>query len=120
MVRFCVYSCNTRDFNHLVLFEGDVDMRLVTRAGAWCNGEVAYIAWDIEKKIDGCLGFMITRVHETGADAPQNRILPTWVAFSDQNNPNWNEQDTSVWPIQRFDWRDLTLRKSRNTTNVRP
>src|SRR5262249_1645618 len=24
------------------------------------------------------------------------------------------------WPIQRFEWRDLTLRKSRDTTHVRP
>jgi hypothetical protein len=95
-------------------------MQFVTKAGAWGNGEVAYIAWDTAKKIDGCLGFMVTRVHETGGDAGQRRILPTWVAFTDQSNPNWNEQDASVWPIQRFEWRDLTLRKSRNTTNVRP
>jgi len=95
-------------------------MSLITRAGAWCNGEVAYIAWDVKDKIKNCVGFMVTRIHETGEDAGQRRILPTWVAFTDQNNPNWNEQDSSVWPIQRFEWRDLTLRKSRDTTNVRP
>src|SRR5262249_24870597 len=95
-------------------------MALITRAGAWCNGEVAYIAWEVEEKIKDCVGFMVTRVHETGDDAGERRILPTWIAFSDQNNPNWNEQDSSVWPIQKFEWRDLTLRKSRNTTNVRP
>ena len=50
----------------------------------------------------------------------KRRILPTWIAFTDQNNPNWNEQDSSVWPIQNFHWRDLTLRKSRDTTTVRP
>jgi phosphatidylserine/phosphatidylglycerophosphate/cardiolipin synthase-like enzyme len=95
-------------------------MTLITRGGAWCNGEVAYIAWDVTAKIDGCLGFMVTRVHETGDDAGQRRILPTWVAFTDQNNPNWNQQDSSVWPIQSYEWRDLTLRKSRDTTKVRP
>jgi hypothetical protein len=95
-------------------------MNLITRAGAWCNGEVAYIAWDVKDKIPNCVGFMVTRIHETGEDAGQRRILPTWVAFTDQNNPNWNEQDSSVWPIQNFEWRDLTLRKSRDTTNVRP
>jgi hypothetical protein len=95
-------------------------MSLITRAGAWCNDEVAYIAWDVKEKIPGCIGFLITRVHETGPDAGQRRILPTWVAFTDQNNPNWNEQDTSVWPIQSFEWRDLTLRKSRDTTKIRP
>jgi len=95
-------------------------MNHITRAGAWCNGEVAYIAWDVAEKIEGCIGFMVTRVHETGPDAGQRRVLPTWVAFTDQNNPNWNEQDSSVWPIQSFEWRDLTLRKSRDSTAVRP
>jgi hypothetical protein len=95
-------------------------MDLIKRAGAWCNGEVAYLAWDVEKEIKGCVGFMVTRVHETGKDAGKRRILPTWIAFTDQNNPNWNEQDSSVWPIQNFHWRDLTLRKSRDTTTIRP
>jgi len=95
-------------------------MSEITRAGAWCNGEVAYIAWEVNEMIKDCVGFMVTRVHVTGDDAGQRRILPTWVAFTDQNNPNWNEQDSSVWPIQKFEWRDLTLRKSRDTTNVRP
>ena len=43
-------------------------MQYVTRAGAWSDGEVAYLAWDMKAKIQDCLGFMITRVHETGAD----------------------------------------------------
>src|SRR5262249_56606591 len=73
-------------------FERGFFMNLIKRAGAWCNGEVAYIAWDVEKEIKGCVGFMVTRVHETGEDAGQRRILPTWIAFTDQNNPNWNAQ----------------------------
>jgi phosphatidylserine/phosphatidylglycerophosphate/cardiolipin synthase-like enzyme len=93
---------------------------LITKAGAWSNGEVAYLAWQVEKKIEGCLGFMITRVHETGADAGARRILPTWIAFTDQSNPDWLAQDSSVWPIQQLQWRDLTLRQSRDTTAVRP
>jgi phosphatidylserine/phosphatidylglycerophosphate/cardiolipin synthase-like enzyme len=103
-----------------VLAQGEMAMQYVTKAGAWCNGEVAYLAWDVAEKIEDCYGFMITRVHETGVDRGQRRILPTWVSFQDQNNPNWNEQDSSVWPVQRFEWRDLTLRKSRDTTEVRP
>jgi hypothetical protein len=62
-------------------------MNLIKRAGAWCNGEVAYLAWDVEKQIKGCVGFMVTRVHETGKDKGKRRILPTWIAFTDQNNP---------------------------------
>ncbi len=61
-------------------------MQYVTRAGAWSDGEVAYLAWDMKAKIQDCLGFMITRVHETGADKGARRILPTWVAFKDQSN----------------------------------
>src|SRR5579859_1083909 len=92
----------------------------IIKAGAWSNGEVAYLAWQVEKAIPGCLGFMITRVHETGPDAGERRILPTWIAFTDQSNPDWLAQDSSVWPIQSFEWRDLTLRRSRDTTDVRP
>jgi phosphatidylserine/phosphatidylglycerophosphate/cardiolipin synthase-like enzyme len=95
-------------------------MGVIKSAGAWSNGEVAYVAWQADKRIPDCLGFMATRVHETGPDAGARRVLPTWIAFTDQSNPDWEEQDASVWPIQSFEWRDLTLRKSRNTTNVRP
>src|SRR5260221_447314 len=95
-------------------------MGQITKAGAWCNGEVAYLAWEADGPIADCLGFMIVRIHATGADAGKRRILPTWIAFTDQSNPNWEDQDSSVWPIQSYQWRDLTLRKSRDTTNVRP
>jgi hypothetical protein len=99
---------------------GESAMQLIKKAGAWSNGEVAYLAWKVDGKIDNCLGFMITRVHETGGDAGQHRILPTWISFDDQSNPDWNAQDASVWPIQAYEWRDLTLRKSRETTVIRP
>ncbi|MEA1675229.1 phospholipase D-like domain-containing protein [Nitrospirillum sp. BR 11163] len=88
-------------------------------ARAWCNNEVAYLAWrpmgSPTARIDGLLGFMITRVHEDG----ERRLLPTWVAFKDQSNPDWQQQDSGVWPIQKFSWRDLTLRRSRDSLSVR-
>jgi hypothetical protein len=37
----------------------------IASGGAWCNGEVAYLAWKA-LRIEGCLGFMVTRIHETG------------------------------------------------------
>jgi hypothetical protein len=95
-------------------------MGKIVKATAWCNGEVSYLAWEADGPIADCLGFMITRVHETGADAGQRRILPSWIAFRDQSNPDWLDQDSSVWPIQQYQWRDLTLRKSRDTATVRP
>lgn len=95
-------------------------MGRIVNAGAWCNGEIAYLAWQADGPIAGCLGFMITRVHETGLDAGARRVLPTWIAFTDQSNPDWLDQDSSVWPIQQYEWRDLTLRRSRDTAAVRP
>jgi len=92
-------------------------MPKIIKANAWCNNEVAYLAWKTDGKIEDCLGFMITRIHlETG----ERRMLPTWVAFDTQSNPDWVAQDTSVWPVQKYSWRDLTLRRSRDTLNVRP
>ena len=72
----------------------------IMAARAWCNNEVAYLAWKTDGKIDGCLGFMITRIHlDDAGHEVERRILPTWVAFDTQSNPDWEPQDTSVWPI---------------------
>jgi hypothetical protein len=95
-------------------------MGKIIKGTAWSNGEVAYLAWEADAAIDDCLGFMITREHLSGADQGQERILPTWIAFKDQSNPEWLNQDSSVWPIQQYEWRDLTLRQSRDTAAVRP
>ena len=92
-------------------------MGQIVSARAWCNNDVGFLAWKIDGRIDGCLGFMITRIH---LDTGERRNLPTWLAFVTQSNPDWEEQDTSVWPIQKFSWRDLTLRRSRNTLAIRP
>lgn len=91
-------------------------MSRIVEARAFCNNEVAYLAWKSDGKLEGCLGFMITRIH---LDTGERRILPAWVAFETQSNPNWEPQDTSVWPVQKFSWRDLTLRRSRDSLNVR-
>ncbi|WPH17905.1 phospholipase D-like domain-containing protein [Variovorax paradoxus] len=91
-------------------------MAKIVKARAFCNDEVAYLAWEADGRIEGCLGFMVTRVF---LDSGERRVLPSWVAFKSQSNPDWEEQDTSVWPIQKFSWRDLTLRKSRNTLSTR-
>ena len=94
-------------------------MPAIIKARAWCNNEVGYLAWQTDGKIDDCLGFMITRIQTDTAGKVTRRILPAWAAFITQSNPDWEAQDTSVWPIQKFSWRDLTLRRSRDTTGVR-
>lgn len=78
-------------------------MAKIVTARAWCNNEVAYLAWRTDGPIKGCLGFLITRIHLDDHDHETvRRNLPTWVAFNTQSNPNWEEQDTSVWPVQKF------------------
>jgi len=88
---------------------------------------VAYVAWDIDGKIPGCLGFEVTRVYlkEDGSVALRNGIedrvkCAAWVAFKGQRNRLWLPQDTGVWPVQKLCWRDLTLRKKRDGMTRRP
>jgi hypothetical protein len=88
-------------------------------ARAFCNNEVGYLAWRVAAPIPSCLGFMVTRVITSGQDQGSRRILPAWVAFKGQSNPRWLPQDTSVWPVQKFAWRDLTLRRLRDGSAVR-
>jgi len=96
-------------------------MGTIISGHAWANNEVAYVAWDIDGKIENCLGFDLTRVllndDDSVAHLPdgsEDRVkCAAWVAFEGQSNPNWLPQDTGVWPIQKLSWRDLTLRKKR-------
>lgn len=103
-------------------------MGQITTARAWANNEVAYVAWDIDGKIDGCLGFEVMRVYLNGdhtvarrPDGSEDRVkCAAWVAFKGQHNPHWLPQDTGVWPVQKLNWRDLTLRKKRDGMTRRP
>lgn len=103
-------------------------MGKITTARAWANNEVAFVAWDIDGRIDGCLGFEVTRVYlnadgsvERRADGSEIRAkCAAWVAFKGQSNPDWRAQDTGVWPVQKLSWRDLTVRKRRDRLSRRP
>jgi phosphatidylserine/phosphatidylglycerophosphate/cardiolipin synthase-like enzyme len=92
-------------------------MGTVTKAVALCNNEVAFIAWDVDAMIAGCLGFDIVRVYP---DTGERKALATWVPFEGQDNDGWKEQDTGVWPVQKTSWRDLTLRRRRDEAALRP
>jgi phosphatidylserine/phosphatidylglycerophosphate/cardiolipin synthase-like enzyme len=102
-------------------------MGKVIAVNAYANNEVGYVAWDIDEKIEGCLGFEVTRVYVDEAGEPlmregrEDRVkCAAWVAFKGQRNPHWLPQDTGVWPVQKLSWRDLTLRKRRNKEERRP
>jgi phosphatidylserine/phosphatidylglycerophosphate/cardiolipin synthase-like enzyme len=103
-------------------------MATFTAARAYCNNEVAFVAWQTDAKIDGCLGFEVTRVYLDDAGLPRKKADGTddrvktaaYVTFKGQGNPEWIPQDTGVWPVQKFSWRDLTLRKRRDRAERRP
>lgn len=103
-------------------------MAKITSAKAWANNEIAYVAWDTDGKIPGCLGFEVTRVYLDAAgnvakrpDGSEDRVkCAAWISFKGQRNPDWVAQDTGVWPVQKFSWRDLTLRKKRDGMKRRP
>jgi hypothetical protein len=103
-------------------------MGQITAAHAYANNEVAYVAWDIDGKIDDCLGFEVTRLYLNAdgsvarrPNGAEDRVkCAAWVAFKGQRNPHWLPQDTGVWPVQKLSWRDLTLRKKRDGMTRRP
>ena len=97
-------------------------MAVITRATAYANNEVAYLAWMIDQdSIPSCLGFHIVREYlDAGDTVTEERPLASYVPFKGQRNPDWLAQNTTVWPVQKFSWRDLTLRKRRDQATRRP
>jgi phosphatidylserine/phosphatidylglycerophosphate/cardiolipin synthase-like enzyme len=96
-------------------------MTKIVRAVAFANNEVAFLAWQLDQdSISGLLGFSIVREY---LDANNNVIdekpLASYVAFKGQKNSDWRPQNTTVWPVQKFNWRDLTLRKRRDAATRR-
>lgn len=89
----------------------------VIKVRAATNNEVAFLSWDIDGMIPGCLGFEIVRIYP---DTGEERCLAAWVPFKGQRNPRWIPQDTGVWPVQKTFWRDLTVRRRRDSLTVRP
>ncbi|MCA0012998.1 phospholipase D-like domain-containing protein [Mesorhizobium sp. B292B1B] len=89
----------------------------VVKVRAATNNEVAFLSWDIDGMIPGCLGFEIVRLYP---DTGEERCLASWVPFKGQRNKDWIPQDTGVWPVQKTFWRDLTVRRRRDSLDVRP
>ncbi len=72
------------------------------KALAFSNNDIAVIAWAMDKKIDGCLGFAIYRL-----DIQANKVtaLPAMARFADA--PIVEQQTTEQAPVQKFWWKDL-------------
>lgn len=93
----------------------------ITAAKAYGNNEVALIAWWLDAPVADCLGFEITRIYLDTAGKPtgDERVLAAWVPFKGQTNKDWKAQTTSVWPVQKLIWRDLTVRRRRDQATLR-
>lgn len=85
----------------------------MTDAIALANNDVAQIVWRYKQPIKKCLGFEISR--QEGGAAPNGKWvpLPAWVGFKGEKNPDWIEKTTTVWPIQKFEWKDLTATRGK-------
>jgi len=79
----------------------------MNKAVAFADNEVAFLAWTYDKKIPNCLGFSI---HRKDVNANAETTLPAWVGFEGGNNRNWTAKTTDEWPVQKFNWRDLTAK----------
>ncbi|MFN8321254.1 MAG: phospholipase D-like domain-containing protein [Chitinophagales bacterium] len=90
-------------------------MSKIKNAKAYSNNEVGFLSWEIGGTIKNCVGFEITRIY---VDSGEEKVLPAWVPFKGQSNPDWKPQTTGVWPIQKLTWRDLTLRRRRDATET--
>src|SRR5271165_5587408 len=80
---------------------------------ALANNDVVQLVWRLDRKIDGCLGFAVFR-KEGAPDANGAWVpLPAWVGFVGQNNAAWTRNTTEVWPVQKFEWKDLTAERGK-------
>jgi phosphatidylserine/phosphatidylglycerophosphate/cardiolipin synthase-like enzyme len=97
-------------------------MAQIIKASAIVNNEVAFLAWRTDPDpLPGCLGFHIVREILDGSDqVVESRPLAAYVSFEGQSNRDWQSQNTSTWPVQKFNWRDLTLRRRRDQAQLRP
>jgi phosphatidylserine/phosphatidylglycerophosphate/cardiolipin synthase-like enzyme len=96
-------------------------MAAITRARAFANNEVALLAWGLDVGfLPGCLGFHIVRqTRKADGHFDAGRPLASYVAFKGQRNQGLKAQNTTVWPVQKFIWRDLTLRRKRDGSGRR-
>ena len=97
-------------------------MAKIIQVNAFANNEVAFVAWQLDvQHLPGCLGFHIVREHlDEHGTVIEERALASYVAFKGQHNTSGLAQNTTVWPVQKMTWRDLTLRRRRSAAGQRP
>ncbi len=71
------------------------------------SNDVVFLAWQYNQKIDNCLGFSVRR-KDLGKAGSDFQALPAWVGWQGGSNADWKAQNTDIWPVQKFNWRDFT------------
>jgi hypothetical protein len=79
----------------------------MNKAVAIANNDTVFLSWVYDDKIADCLGFAVYRTDSIGQSMP----LPAWVGFKGGSNPGWVHKDTTIWPVQKFNWRDFTAKR---------
>jgi phosphatidylserine/phosphatidylglycerophosphate/cardiolipin synthase-like enzyme len=83
-------------------------------AVAISNNDMVYLHWNVSEKIPRCLGFNIVR-HDATSNHPEP--LPAMVGFPSPGRSKTKKaagqtfRDTSVWPVQKYAWKDLFARR---------
>lgn len=76
---------------------------ILEKAIAIANNDTVFLSWIYDQPIPNCLGFAVYRKDAIGG----RTALPAWVGFAGGSNPNWEHKDTTVWPVQKFGWKDF-------------
>jgi len=70
------------------------------------SNDVVFLAWQYEQAIPNCLGFSVRR-KDLSVAGSAFRALPAWVGWQGGSNADWKAQNTDIWPVQKFNWRDF-------------
>jgi phosphatidylserine/phosphatidylglycerophosphate/cardiolipin synthase-like enzyme len=73
------------------------------KAKAFANNDIVTLVWNYDKAIEGCLGFCIKRKN---INSGKTEILKSMVGFSKKEIQERHFEETTVWPIQKFNWND--------------
>lgn len=83
-------------------------------AVAISNNDMVYLHWHVSGKIPRCLGFNVIR-HD--ANSNHQEPLPAMVGFPTSDGSKTKKaagqtfRDTSVWPVQKYAWKDLFAKR---------
>ncbi|MBK7359183.1 MAG: hypothetical protein IPI45_06245 [Saprospiraceae bacterium] len=77
----------------------------MNQAKAFANNDVVLLVWDYENPIDDCLGFCIKRKN---INTNKEVTLESMVGFKKESVETRQFKPTTIWPIQKFNWRDFT------------